>query len=115
METDHVPITKSPNCSICSGAGRRGLCGRCRTLVLALFVRAGDYWSGLQVFLDQIFTAAARALFGNRSVRRGEFALRIISAAVERVAFTRAFLHEFAIFALRTLHADKVLLHVLEI
>src|SRR5271166_3872611 len=81
--------------------------------IVELFVRAGDHWPGFQIFLDQVFAATARALFRDRLACRGELALRIIRAAIERVALARALLDEVAVFALRTLHADEVLLDVL--
>src|SRR5271155_5012293 len=91
--------------------GRRQFGGR--PLVVALLIRTRDHRSILQEFLHQIFAAATRALFGNRPVRRSELALGIISAPVERVAFAGALLHQIALFALRTLYPNIVLLHVL--
>src|SRR5262249_31311872 len=84
-----------------------------RPFVVALFVRAGDHWAGLQILFNQEFISTAWALLWNRFVRRGELALRIIRAAIERVALTSAFLDQLAIFAVRALHAYEVLLHVL--
>ncbi len=51
-------------------------------------------------------------LFGNWLRRRGELALRVISAAVKSVALARALFDEFAFLAFRALHADEVLLHI---
>src|SRR5258707_8957098 len=82
-------------------------------LIIALFVRAGNYGAGLQVLQNQIFAAATCTLLRNRPVRRGEFALGIIPASIKCIALARPLLDEFAILALGTLHADKVLLHVL--
>ena len=56
---------------------------------------------------------AVGTLFGNRLGRRRELALWIISAAVERVALASPLFDEFAIFAIRALHANEVLLHIL--
>src|SRR5580704_14174068 len=92
--------------------GRRSHLRR-RPFVVAFFVRARDHRSSLQEFLHQILAAATRALFRNRLVSRSELALRIISAPVERIPLAGALLHQVSLFALRTLHADKILLHVL--
>src|ERR1035438_6967386 len=97
--------------SLCGG--RRRFSRRRGTLVVALFVRACDHRSRFQVLLDQIFTAATRTLFRNRSVGRREFALGVISAPVECVALARALLNQFAVLAFRAFHTDEVLLHVL--
>src|SRR6266446_2413362 len=56
--------------------------------------------------------SAIRTLLGDGFRRRSEFAFRIISAAVKRVALARAFFDEFPFFAFGALHADEVLLHV---
>ena len=42
----------------------------------------------------------------------GEFAFRIIAAAVESVSLARFLLDQFAVFAERALHADEILLHI---
>ena len=55
---------------------------------------------------------AVGAFFGNGFCRRGEFALRIISASVKSVALARALLDEFSLFAFGAFHADEVLLHI---
>src|ERR1700688_1317110 len=82
-------------------------------LAIAFFIRTCDHRAGLQILLHQIFTAAGRALLGNRLVRRGELAIGIVSAAVEGIALPSALFDQVAVFALRTLHPDEVLLHVL--
>ena len=46
-------------------------------------------------------------------MRRSKLALRIISAPIECISLARALLHQFAVFAVRALHADEVLLHIL--
>src|SRR5215469_9489741 len=97
--------------SSCSGWGHN--CRLIRAFVIAFFVRAGDHRARLQVFLDQKFLSAAGAFLGDRFICRGEFALWIITAAVEGVALARLLLHQFAIFAERALHPDEVLLYVL--
>src|SRR5271165_2586566 len=84
------------------------------------FLRLGAFVVGtdqegtrLQVFLQQIGTAALRTGFCNRFVSRREPALRVIGAAVEEVAAARFFLGEVSGLAFRALHADIVLLHPL--
>src|SRR5262249_27702296 len=67
----------------------------------------------LQGFLQQVRAAAIRTLLRHRLVRRGELALRVIRAAVEDVSAPRLLLHQLAIRALRTFHADEVLFHPL--
>src|ERR1017187_1362070 len=57
--------------------------------------------------------SAIGALFRDGLRRRGEFAFRIISAAIKSVALARTLLDEFALFAFGALHADEVLLHIL--
>src|SRR5436305_13194110 len=57
--------------------------------------------------------AAARALLCYRLVGRSKFALRIVRTSIKCVAFARPLLYQFAVFAQRAIHADKVLLHVL--
>src|SRR5579864_8251612 len=81
--------------------------------VLTLFVGTGDDGSGFQSLLDEVLTAAGRTLLRNRLVGGGELALGVVGAAVESVALAGALLHQFAGFAQRALHADKVLLHIL--
>src|SRR4030095_8557103 len=49
----------------------------------------------------------------DRLVRSRELALRINRASVEEVPTPRFLLGQVSSFALRTLHADEVLLHVL--
>src|SRR4030088_1899523 len=56
--------------------------------------------------------SAIRTLLRDGLRRRSEFALRIISAAVKRIALARTFFDEFPFFTFRALHADEVLLHV---
>src|SRR6202051_5382455 len=56
---------------------------------------------------------AVGTLFGNRLGRRRELAFWIISAAVERVALASPLFDEFSIIAIRALHANEVLLHIL--
>src|SRR5439155_392808 len=58
-------------------------------------------------------SCAPRAFFRDRPIRGCKFALRIIRAPVERIALARPLLDQLAIFALRTLYTDKILLHVL--
>src|SRR5512140_1864188 len=65
------------------------------------------------MLLQQVRAAALRAGLGHRFVRRGELALGIMSATVERrAARARRLLDQFDA-ALGALHADEVLLHVL--
>src|SRR6202035_5045811 len=100
-------------------AGRSSIladdCGlsRHRPFVVALFIGTRNHWPCLQELLHQIFVPASGAFFRNRFVCGGELALRIISAAVERVPLAGALLDQFAVFAQRALHSDKILLHVL--
>src|SRR5207249_11221862 len=54
-----------------------------------------------------------RTFFSNRPICGCKFALRIIRASVERIALACTLLDQFTILALRTLHTDKILLHVL--
>src|SRR5579864_5013033 len=93
--------------------GRRLRWGWGCALVIALLVRAGDHWAGLQILFHQILTAATRAFFWNWLVRRSELALRIIAASIERVALPRPLFYQLSVFALGALYADEVLLHVL--
>src|SRR5690349_24802000 len=81
--------------------------------VLALFVGTGDDGSGFQSLLDEVLAAAGRALLRDGLVGGSELALGVVGAAVESVALAGALLHQFAGFAQRALHADKVLLHIL--
>src|SRR5581483_5860771 len=85
-----------------------------RALVFALFIGTGNYRPGFQCFLYQIFAATFRALLREGLVGRGKLALGIVSATVEGVALAAGtLLHYFPVLALRTFHADEVLLHVL--
>src|SRR5581483_4432403 len=86
-----------------------------RPLVVTLLVRASNHWAGLQIFLDQMRISALRAFLRDRLVGRSEFALRIIAAAVKRVALSRAFFDKLAVFAQRAFHANEILLHVFAI
>src|SRR6266403_3463950 len=86
---------------------------RRRTLVIALLIRTRDHWTGFEVLLHQEFVAAARALLGNRLVGRREFALRVIRATVECIAFAGALLNQFPVLAKRAFHSDEVLLYEL--
>src|SRR5450432_4807176 len=95
-----------------SGGGGRFRRWR-RPLEVTFLAGARDHRARLQILFDQIFAAATRALLGDRLVRRSELALRIISAAVEGVALARALFNQVAVFALRALHANVVLLDVL--
>src|SRR5208283_2676637 len=82
-------------------------------LVIAFLIRTCNYRPILANPLDQVLMPAIRTLLGNGLRRGGELALRVISASVKSVALARAFFDQFAFFALRTLYADEVLLHVL--
>src|SRR5215472_13777047 len=82
-----------------------------RSLVVAFLVRARDHRAGFQVLLHQELMSAARTFLRDRLVGRSEFALRIIRAAVERVALARLLLDQLAVFTQRAFHADEVLLH----
>src|SRR5215475_8821736 len=84
-------------------------------LVVAFLIGAGDYRTGFQRLFHQIWVAAARTCLGDRFAGRGEFAFWIVAAAVKCVSFARLFLHQFAVFAQRALHADEILFHVLAI
>src|SRR5450432_4252318 len=95
-----------------SGGGGRFRRWR-RPLEVTFLVGARDHRARLQILFDQIFAAATRALFSDRLVRRSKFALRIISAAVERVALARTLLDQVTVFAIRALHANVILLDVL--
>src|SRR5581483_3324253 len=53
---------------------------------------------------------ASRTLLRDRLVRRREIAFRIARAAVEIIAAARFLFDDFAFLALRTLHANEVLL-----
>ena len=86
-----------------------------RALVIAFLVRARDHRTGLQILFHQVLTPAARAFFRNWLVRGSVLALRIIAASIEGVAFTRPLFDQLSVFALGTLHADEVLLHVLAV
>jgi hypothetical protein len=87
--------------------------GRSKLFVIALFVGAGDHRAGFRFFPTRYSLPHVGHFSGDRLVRRSEFALRIISASVESIALARPLLDQIAVFALRTLHADEVLLHVL--
>src|SRR5581483_9697046 len=77
-------------------------------------IRADDKRAGLQCLLQQVRTAAFRTRFADGLVSGGEVALGIVRAAVENVsAAARLLLHQFALLALRALHSEEVLLHVL--
>src|SRR5215470_460050 len=103
-----APPSESGTCSPC-GFRRR----RCRSLalIIALLVGAGDHRPGFQVLLDQESISAAWALLVDRLVRGSELALRVVRTAIERVALACFLLHQIAVFAIRALHTDEVLLH----
>src|SRR5579863_1514544 len=86
---------------------------RRRPFVVAFFIWAGDYRAGFQILFHQILAATTRTLLGYGFMRRRELAVRISSASIERVSLARALLDQIPFLALRTLHADEVLLHVL--
>src|SRR5579884_321785 len=80
----------------------------------SLVIGTNEERSRFEILLEQVRTTALWTLLGNRLVRGSEVALRIIRTAIEDVAATPRFLlDQLAVFALRTLHADEVLLHVL--
>src|SRR5271154_252592 len=81
-------------------------------LVIALFIRARYHHSIFADSFHQVFVSAVGTLLRNRLCSRGELALRIIPAPVKRIAFACALFDELAFFAFRTLHADKILLHI---
>ena len=83
-----------------------------RALVIAFFIRTGDHRSFFADSLHQVFMPAIRTFLGNGFPRGRELALRVIPAAVKRIALARAFFDEFAFFAFGTLHADEILLHI---
>src|SRR6185312_15927160 len=77
-------------------------------------VRAHQKHTRLQRLLQQIRAAALGAFLVYRLLVRREVALRILRAAVKHVAAPpRLLLDNLALFALRALHADRVLLDVL--
>src|SRR5215475_14078081 len=86
-----------------SPSGFRSRRGRSFALIVAFFVGTGDDRPSLQVFFDQEGIAAARALLVDRLVGRSKFALRIVRAAVERVALARLLLDKITVFAVRAL------------
>src|SRR5215510_7530528 len=66
------------------------------------------------MFFQEVETAALRAGFRHRPVGRGKVALEIVEAAVKHIAPAPDFLlHQFAVFALRALYADKILFNIL--
>src|SRR5262245_33273416 len=82
-------------------------------LVLALLIWALQHRPALQPFLDQIRTAALRALLGDRFAPSDERAIGIAVASVKRLAALGAALDNFAFRAVRTFHPDGLLLDVL--
>src|SRR5271157_3359954 len=73
-------------------------------------IRTNNERARFQVLLQQIWTAALRTRFGDRPVCRREPALGIIGTTVEEISATRLLLCQVAGLALRTLHANIVLL-----
>src|ERR1700747_3581714 len=83
--------------------------------VIALLVRTRDHRTCFQVLLDQELVSAVRALLRDRLIRRSEFTLRIVRAAVEGITLASFLLDQIAVGAQRALHPDEILLHELAI
>src|ERR1700686_5452353 len=83
---------------------------RQRPLILALAVGALRHPSGFEPLLDQVARSAIRTLLGDGFAPRHEVAFRIPAAAIEGFATFGAPLHHFALRAIRTGHADSLLL-----
>src|ERR1039457_4818492 len=82
-------------------------------LVLAIRVGTLQHRPGLQPLLHHVRAAALGALLLHRLAPGHEVAIRPAVAAVERLAALGAPLHHLALAALRALHADGLLLHML--
>src|SRR5580658_2236449 len=82
-------------------------------LVLAIRIRTLQHRPRLQPLLHHIRTAALGTFLLHGLAPRNEVAVRPAVAAVERFAALGAPLHHFALVALRALHPDSLLLHVL--
>src|SRR5579863_2330240 len=81
-----------------------------RLLEFALVVRTLRERARLQILLDHVAAAALRTLLRNRLAPRHKIAIRIAIAAVERLPALRPPLDNFALAAIRALHANRLLL-----
>src|SRR3954454_12859755 len=86
---------------------RRGL------LMFAVFVRTLPHGTRFQPFFDHVGVAAIRAFLLDGLAPRHKLAIGIAIAAIERFAFARSALQDFAFGAFRAFHADGLLLDVL--
>src|ERR1035441_525945 len=82
-------------------------------LVLAIRIRTLQHRPGLQPLLHHVRAPALGTLLLPGIAPSDEVAIRPAVAAVERLAALGAPLHHLAIVALRALHADGLLLHML--
>src|ERR1017187_1524908 len=84
-----------------------------RFLILALLDRTNAERPGLAALLLHIGTPALRAFLRNRAIPRDEVAIRIIDAAVKRLALLGAPLSQLpGASRIGTRHADRLVLHV---
>src|SRR6202167_642596 len=84
-----------------------------RLLMLAIRIRTLQHRPRLQPLFHHIRPAALGTLLLHRLAPSYEVAIRPAVAAVERLAAFGAPLYHFALVALRALHPDGLLLHVL--